>query len=99
MHTLFNWLLRDRQSQTTQLIKENQRLKQQLATKLDITLNDIIELVEEIRTFNAGAVDKPLDSHIDAALDSWVLKNNVNTTFSKGCNKYKKGCTFMRKNN
>jgi hypothetical protein len=74
MHKLFAWLLRDRQSQTAQLIKENQQLKQQLATKLDITLNDVIKLVEEIRTFNAGAVDKPLDKHIDAVLDSWMAK-------------------------
>ncbi len=97
MHTLFNWLLRDRQSQTAQLITENQHLKQQLATKLDITLNDIIELVEEIRTFNAGAVDKPLDRHIDAALDSWVTNNNININFLKNCNKYKQGCTFSRR--
>lgn len=106
MHKLFNWLLRNRESQTSQLgrqLKQSQNqidvLIAQLATRPDIKLDNIIELVEEIRKFNAGAVDEALDNHIDVALDAWVKKHHINTNIMQGCSKYKGGCTFSRQKN
>jgi hypothetical protein len=36
------------------------------------TLNEIKELIVEIKKFNAGIIDPLLDKHVDKALSKWI---------------------------
>ena len=36
------------------------------------TLNEVSELLEKIKVFNCGAIDKHLTSHVDKTFASWI---------------------------
>ncbi len=40
------------------------------------TLNEVKELIEYIKAFNAGVVDEHLNKHIDKCLDLWLDKKD-----------------------
>ena len=44
-----------------------------------IRVADVIELLEKVRAFNAGAVDAPLDRHIDKVFAEWLKNKNLPT--------------------
>lgn len=42
------------------------------------TSDEVLELIEKIKEFNAGAIDAYLTKHVDKSFENWVreLKNN-----------------------
>ncbi len=42
-----------------------------------IRVEEVVELLEKVRDFNAGAVDAPLDRHIDAVFAQWLQDKNL----------------------
>ena len=65
-------------STTTALRTEITQLKQELqATQGSVAPAIVDTLIEDIRAFNAGAIDSALDRHIDRVLAAWLTKNKL----------------------
>lgn len=41
------------------------------------TLEEVKELLEKIKGFNCGAIDKYLDHHVEVALKEWASEKGV----------------------
>lgn len=65
-------------STTAALRTEITQLKQALHATQGLVAPAIVDtLIEDIRDFNAGAVDSALDRHIDKVLSAWLTKNKI----------------------
>jgi hypothetical protein len=43
----------------------------------EFTLEEVAELLEQVKVFNAGAIDKYLTRHVDKVFDKWLADKGV----------------------